>query len=92
MGRAINAEQKLVETVKDNGEDATVLALKRSNPATWVLAAEMLNKELKTKYTAGSLREAVLKAKGMKFADTLMVADGWQTAIELAREVKGETR
>jgi hypothetical protein len=81
----LKADQKPPEPIKDNGEDVTILALKRSNPSTWVMGAEMLNKELKTKYTGGSLREAVLTAKGMKFFDTLMIADGWQVAVELAQ-------
>lgn len=79
------AEEKPAEPTKDNGEDPKLLALQRSKPATWLLAAEWLNKEFGTKYTAGSLREAVLNEKGMKFAETLMVADGWQTAIEIAK-------
>jgi hypothetical protein len=78
------AEEKPPEPIKDNGEDITILALKRSNPDTWVIAAEMLNKELKVHFTAGQLREAVDKKAGSLF--TPMGAGAWQTAIEVAQE------
>jgi hypothetical protein len=69
---------------EQDDDNSTVQALKRSTPISWIMGAEMLNKELKTKYTGGKLRELVINKKGMKFSDILPVADGWQTAIEIA--------
>lgn len=74
------------EPAKDNGQDDTLLALQRSNPATWVIAAEMLNKELKTSFAGGELRELASTKLGKKDYEALSPSQGWQAAIEVARE------
>jgi len=84
----VNPEGKKAEKptgpIKDTGEDIDLLALKRCKPDTWVIAAEMLNKELKVHFTAGQLREAVDKKTGALF--TPMSPSAWQTAVEVAQE------
>ena len=81
-----NVEEKPPEPIKDNGEDINILALKRCKPSSWVTAAEMLNKELKTSFTAGSIREAAAKKMDKKQFETLSPADGWLTAVDVAQE------
>lgn len=79
-------EDKPAEPAKDNGEDPTILALKRSKPSSWLVASEWLRKHFKGfSMTPGQLREAVLEKKGMKFEDKLDVLDGWTVAIELGQ-------
>lgn len=80
------AEEKPAEPIKDNGEDVAILALKRCKPSSWVAAAEMLNKELKTRFTAGSLRQAAAQKLGKKDFEALSPEAGWQAAVELALE------
>lgn len=79
-------EEKPAAPAQVNDEDATILSLKRSKPASWLVASEWLRKYFKGfDMTPGQLREAVLEKKGMKFEDKLDVLDGWPMAIELGQ-------
>ncbi len=80
------AEEKPVEPVKDNGEDATVLAMKRSTPQSWVVACEWLNDTFKTHFVPSKLREAVAEKMNRKDFEALSPAQGWQAAIEVAQD------
>lgn len=68
--------------------DLDLASLKARVPANWKEAAERINAVFETKWTAGSLSQAVREHEGLSFGDDAEVSLLWPAAVEIAQGKK----